>query len=245
MPARMDLRLHRGGKFRRWLGARLGGDFELGDRVWRRALHVIGAATLLYYVLPTNFFIVAPKEYVLLAALAAVLVVEGLRHAVGLELPTIRPYETGRVGSFAIFGTAIVIAILVFPLPIACAVVLGTAIVDPLAGELRGNPRYRRVDAVLPFGVYAVLAFFGLAVLGRWPGTPLGRPRPARRRDRGRRGAPEGLVVRRRLRDDPRARARTLRGRGPRVRLPALGGAYTIGVRVAWGAPFSGSGLIA
>jgi hypothetical protein len=168
----MDLRLHRGGKFRRWLGRRLGGDFELGDRVWRRALHVIGAATLVYYLLPTDFFLIAPKEYVLLAALAAVWVVELLRHAVGLELPTIRPYEEGRVGSFAIFGTAIVIAILVFPLPIACAVVLGTAIVDPLAGELRRNPRYRRMDAVLPYGVYVLLAFVGLAVLGRWPAVP-------------------------------------------------------------------------
>jgi hypothetical protein len=168
----MGPRLHRGGKFRRWLGARLGGDFELGDRVWRRALHALGAVALVYYVLPTNFFLIAPKQYILLAALLAVLIVEGLRHAVGLELPTIRPYEEGRVGSFAIFGTAIVIAIFVFPLPIACAVVLGTAIVDPLAGELRRSPRYRRADIVVPFGTYAALAFVGLAVLGRWPVLP-------------------------------------------------------------------------
>ncbi|MGA8302095.1 MAG: hypothetical protein WA691_07870 [Thermoplasmata archaeon] len=172
----MSLRLHRGGKFRRWLGARLGGDFELGDRVWRRALHMIGAVVLVYYALPTNFFVVAPKAYILLAALAAVLVVEGLRHAVGLELPTIRPYEKGRIGSFAIFGVAIVAAILIFPVPIASAVILGTAIVDPLAGELRANVRFRRIDALAPFALYAGLAFIGLAVLGRWaplPSVPL------------------------------------------------------------------------
>lgn len=168
----MARRLHWGGRFRRWLGARLGGDFALGDRVWRRTLHVIGAVALVYFALPTNFFVVLPKEYVLLAALAAVWVVEVLRHAVGLELPTIRPYEEGRLGSFAIFGTAIVIAILLFPLPIACAVVLGTAIVDPLAGELRRNPHYRPIDAVVPFGVYVGLAYLGLAVLGRWPALP-------------------------------------------------------------------------
>ncbi len=172
MPAPVALRLHRGGKFRRWLGARLGGDFELGDRVWRRTLHVVGAVALVYYVLPTNFFLLAPKEYVLLGALLAVLIVEGLRHTVGLELPTIRPYEEGRVGSFAIFGTAIVIAILVFPLAIACAVVLGTAIADPLAGELRHNPRYRDADVAAPFAAYWGLAFVGLAVLGRWPAVP-------------------------------------------------------------------------
>jgi hypothetical protein len=168
----MGLRLHRGGKFRRWLGARLGGDFDLGDRVWRRTLHVFGAVALIYYALPNDFFLVAPKEYVLLAALAAVLVVEGLRHAVGLELPTIRSYEKDRVGSFAVFALAIVAAILIFPLPIAGAVVLGTAIVDPLAGELRGDARFRRIDALAPFAAYSGLAFVGLAVLGRWPPLP-------------------------------------------------------------------------
>jgi hypothetical protein len=168
----MALRLHRGGKFRRWLGARLGGDFALGDRVWRRALHVVGAAVLVYYPLPTNFFIIAPKEYILLAALAAVLLLEVLRHAVGLELPTIRPYEEGRIGSFAVFGTAIVIAILVFPLPIACAVILGTAVADPVAGELRRSEPYRRADVVAPFATYAALAFIGLAILGQWPELP-------------------------------------------------------------------------
>jgi hypothetical protein len=170
--AAVAIRLHRGGKFRRWLGARLGGGFEEGDRVWRRTLHALGAIVLVYYLLPTNFFLVAPKEYILLAVLGAVLIVEGLRHAIGLELPTIRPYEEGRVGSFAIFGTAIVIAIIFFPLPIACAVVLGTALVDPLAGELRRDARYRRWDLALPFAAYSALALVGLAVMGRWPALP-------------------------------------------------------------------------
>jgi len=164
------VRLHRGGKFRRWLGTRLGGDFELGDRAWRRILHAIGAAVLVYYVLPEDFFLVAPKPYVLLAALAAVYLVEALRHTIGLQLPTIRPYEEGRrIGSFAIFGTAIVLAILVFPEPIACAVVLGTAIVDPIAGELRLKPRFRNWEIPVPFVTYWALAVVGLAAFGRWP----------------------------------------------------------------------------
>ena len=168
----MAIRLHRGGRFRTWLGARFGGGFELGDRLWRRALHVLAAVALLYYVLPNDFFVIAPKVDILLAALAAVYVLEALRHMAGLELPTIRPYEEGRVGSFALFGTAVVLAILFFPLPIACAVVLGTAVADPVAGELRRDPRFRAVDAVVPFAVYATLAFLGLAVLGPWPALP-------------------------------------------------------------------------
>jgi hypothetical protein len=172
LPARVAVKLHTGGRFRRWLGARFGGDFALGDRIWRRTLHGLGAVVLVYFALPTDFFVVAPKAYVLLAALAAVLALEVLRHAAGLELPTIRPYEESRLGSFAAFAVAIVAAILLFPEPIACAVVLGAALVDPLAGELRLRPSTRRLDVVVPFVAFVGLAFAGLAVLGGWPVLP-------------------------------------------------------------------------
>ncbi len=165
----MGWRLHRHGRFRAWLGARLGGDAELGDRAWRRALHVLGAAALVYYLLPEEAFVVAPKWEVLLAALVAVLVLEVLRHKAGLELPTIRPYEARRVASFAFFAVAVVAAILLFPPPIAVAVVLGTAIVDPLAGELRDSPHYRPLYPLIPFGIYTGLAFGALVAVGNWP----------------------------------------------------------------------------
>ena len=166
------MKLHTGGRFRRWLGARFGGDFALGDRIWRRTLHGLGAVALVYFAIPTDFFVVLPKEYVLLLALAAVLALEVLRHAAGLELPTIRPYEASRVGSFAAFALAIVAAILLFPEPIACAVVLGAALVDPLAGELRLRPATRGLDVVVPFLAYGALAYLGLVVLGGWPALP-------------------------------------------------------------------------
>ena len=165
----MGPRLHTGGRFRTWLGARFGGDLALGDRIWRRILHGLGAAALVYFWLPNDFFVVAPKLYILLAALAAVLALELLRHAIGLDIPTLRDYERARVGSFALFAIAIVAAILVFPLPIACAVVLGTAFVDPLAGELRRRPERLGVQLGVPFAAYAALAFAGLAGLGGWP----------------------------------------------------------------------------
>jgi hypothetical protein len=165
----MGWRLHTGGRFRSWLGARFGGDLALGDRLWRRILHALAAIALVYYALPNNFFIVLPKLDVLLLALAAVLVLEALRHLVGLEIPTIREYEREWVGSFAVFATAIVVVILVFPVPIAAAVVLGTALVDPLAGELRLRHGSTGVELGVPFAAYAVLAFAGLAAIGRWP----------------------------------------------------------------------------
>jgi hypothetical protein len=165
----MTLHLHGRGRFRAWLGTRLGGDPELGDRIWRRILHGLCAVVLVYYLLPENFFLIAPKDVVLIAALVAVLFLETLRHLAGLELPTIRPYEQGRIASFAFFAIALVVVVLFFPIPIAAAVVLGTALVDPLAGEMR-MAHFRPVTLwVVPTLVYAGLAWVGLALIGRWP----------------------------------------------------------------------------
>lgn len=165
----MKIRLHRGGRFRAWLGARLGGDAALGDRVWRRVLHGIVGAILVYYLLPNDILVVAPKRTILLVGLAAILVLELLRHLGVVELPTIRPYEFGRVGSYAFYAIAVVGAILLFPEPVAAAVVLGTALVDPLAGELRAGRRTAPYYAPIAGAAYAVLAFVGLAGIGRWP----------------------------------------------------------------------------
>ena len=168
----MELRLHRHGQFRRWLGHALGGDEELGDRAWRRILHLFGALVLVYYAVPNNFFVVAPKADILLAALGVMFVLEALRHAVGLELPTIRPYETHRIASFVFFALALVLAVLLFPLPIAAAVILGTAIVDPVAGELRRQSSSPVLAVGLPVAAYGLLAFVGLAAIGGWPAGP-------------------------------------------------------------------------
>jgi hypothetical protein len=165
----MDLRLHRHGRFRRWLGARLGVGEEGGDRLWRRIVHALGALVLVYYVVPTGFFVIVPKEEVLLLALAVALALEALRHLAGLELPTIRPYEQHRIASFAFYAIALVGAILLFPRPVAAAVILGTALVDPLVGELRGSSRYRGLYPSVPFVLYVALAFAGLALIGSWP----------------------------------------------------------------------------
>jgi len=165
----VQLRLHRGGRFRRWLGGKLGGDEALGDRVWRRVLHAIVGMILVYYALPDGVFVVAPKRTVLLAGLAAILLLELLRHLGLLELPTIRPYERGRVGSYAFYALAVVGAIVLFPEPVAAAVVLGTALIDPLAGELRDHPRWARAYPALPVAAYWGLAVVGLVGIGHWP----------------------------------------------------------------------------
>lgn len=162
-------RLPRGGEFRRRLATAFGRDTVAGDAFWRRILHGAGAFVLVYLVMPTDLFVVAPKEVVLLLALAAVGVLELLRLRAGVELPTIRSYEAGRPASYVFYAVALVVAVLLFPAPIAVAVVLGTAIVDPIAGALRGSVRKRRLGPWLPFAVYTALAATALAVVGRWP----------------------------------------------------------------------------
>ncbi len=165
----MPPRLHTGGRWRAWLGRHLGGGPELGDRAWRRILHGAGAFVLLYYLVPGGAFVVLPTWALLLAVLAVVLALELLRHAVGLELPTIRPYESGRVASFTYFAVGLVVAVLLFPRPIAVVVVLGTSFVDPLSGELR----LRGVRPLVGFGgpvvAYALVALVALRLAGPWP----------------------------------------------------------------------------
>jgi len=168
----MEFRLHGGGRFRRWLGGQFGGDFALGDRVLRRLLHLSGAAVLLYFVIPPRFFVIASTEEILLALLAAVVAIEVLRLAAGLELATVRAYESRRVGGYVFYAVALTAAVLLFPEPIAAAVVLGTALVDPLVGEIRGHPGARSLYPVVPVALYAALAFAGLAGIGRWPLLP-------------------------------------------------------------------------
>ena len=165
----MVTRLHTGGRLRRWLGVRLGGDAAHGDRVWRRILHASGAFVLIYYPFPSPFLGFVPKLGILLAALATLFVLEFLRHAAALEIPALREYERGRPASFVFYGIALVVAVVFLPVPIGAACVLGTSLVDPLIGELRGSPRWARA---YPLGAYAAwvgLGVLGMAGFGRWP----------------------------------------------------------------------------
>ena len=167
------MRLHTGGRFRRWLGARAGGDFEKGDRLHRRLLHGLGAFAILYLLVPPRLLVVVPNDVILLAALELILVVEYLRHVRHWELPTIRPYEVGRIASYVFYAVALTGALLLFPRPIAAAVILGTALVDPLLGELRLRSS-RPAGSILPGLVgYTFLAGLAFALLGGWRGAAL------------------------------------------------------------------------
>lgn len=164
----MTWRLHRNGRGRAWLGRRLGGGPELGDRVWRRIVHASGAFVLLYYLVPGNALVILPTWGLIVLALGTVCVLEVLRHRAGLELPTIRPYEHDRVASYVYWGVALAVSVLFFPRAIATAVILGTALVDPLAGELRLARVGRALQWTAAIAAYAALAFVALRLVGDW-----------------------------------------------------------------------------
>jgi hypothetical protein len=164
----MGWRLHRGGRTRAWLGRRFGGDAELGDRIWRRVLHLAGAAVLLVYLLPRNIFLVAPTDEVLLLALAMVLVLEIGRRVAHLELPTIRPHESDRMASYAYFAIALTASVELFPEYLALAVVLGAVVLDPLLGELRLRGWTRYPAASVGVLLYVVLGLPGFWKFGPW-----------------------------------------------------------------------------
>jgi hypothetical protein len=162
-------RLHRNSSFRGWLGARAGGDAELGNRILRRAFHLGAGGVLVYYIVPAGALLVVTTRELLVLGLAGVLILEGLRLARLVEIPTIRDYETSRPASYAYYAVALVAALLFFPEAIAVAVVLGTACIDPLIGELRIAPLpYRGWYPALPVLVYAALALIALFLVGGW-----------------------------------------------------------------------------
>ncbi len=163
------MQLHRGGRFRAWLGHRLGGDAEVGGRVGRRILHAAGAFTLLYYLFPPHLLGITPNWTIPLAALVAVLTLDGLRLSGRIDVPETRPYERIRLASYSYFGIAIVLSLLLFPEPIAVATILGTAFVDPLIGELRRSATLRAMYPLVPFAAYFGLATVALAEVGRFP----------------------------------------------------------------------------
>ncbi|MFZ0698815.1 MAG: hypothetical protein WAN74_01275 [Thermoplasmata archaeon] len=165
-------RLHGGGRFRAWLGVRLGGDQELGDRALRRILHCSGAAILIYYLFPPNLLLIVPNFVIPLLALSAIFILEALRLHGTIEIPTIRPYEQHRLASYAYFAIALVLAILLFPPPIAAAVVLGTSLIDPLIGELRRPNPYRAAYPWIPFALYVGLAYVAFIGFGAWAPLP-------------------------------------------------------------------------
>lgn len=133
----------------------------------RRCSHGILALGITYYWLPDPLFIPGfPKSYALVAAVLIACVIEFVRLKRKRLFPGMRPYEESRIGSYvyAVIGMAVVLSIAPDIIGIPC--IIGMALCDPLAGEMRhrGFPEVRII--ILAGIAYALLALGSLIFMG-------------------------------------------------------------------------------
>lgn len=132
------------------------------SNISRRFLHCISIMSLTYYIVPENMWIGISRNAVLLSLLLIVYIVELLRHyRGGIKYLPIRKNEESKIASYVWACTAIVIALLFFPVQFSVPSIIGWAFVDPLIGELR-RQKLMRYYPVLPVIVYILLFSIGL-----------------------------------------------------------------------------------
>lgn len=134
--------------------------------VLRRGAHASMALAPLYYALPVNLpFLGIHRWSVVVAFFSAIMVFEAFRLWKGITFMGLRPHEKGQIASFAWAAAGITAVLWLCPHDIASAALIGMALVDPLAGELRLAGVHERVTLAS-----TLLVYFGLciAVLLAW-----------------------------------------------------------------------------
>lgn len=132
--------------------------------ILRRAVHLCTPAFLVFYLLPDPLWEGGiTRVQGLLIVLATVMVFEGARLLMRIEIPGMRDYEYGRMSAAAWAAIGMTIAFLFFPLEYAAPAFFGMGWVDPLIGELRsrGSVMY----PWLPSIVYFLIVLIALTLL--------------------------------------------------------------------------------
>jgi hypothetical protein len=108
------------------------------DVVLRRGAHASMALAPLYYALPVNLpFLGIHRWSVVVAFFSAIMLFEAFRLWKGITFMGLRPHEKDQIASFAWAAAGITAVLWLCPHDIATAALIGMALVDPLAGELR------------------------------------------------------------------------------------------------------------
>lgn len=133
----------------------------------RRVMHALIALAPLYYLIPVELSPLGVKRWMLLIAFLGVMIAfEALRLAKGITFMGLRPHEKTQIASFVWAAAGVVLTLWLFPQEIASVALVGMALVDPLAGEMRrsGGKDIRTVSVSLL--AYFALALFVLVVVG-------------------------------------------------------------------------------
>lgn len=137
------------------------------ETVARRLVHALIALAPLYYLLPVEIGLFGLRRWMLLVLfLCAIIAFESLRLAKGWRFFGLRPHETKQIASFAWAAAGITATLWLFTMEVATAALVGMALVDPLAGLLRGAGTRDRVTVSSSSAAYFAIAFSALMLVG-------------------------------------------------------------------------------
>jgi hypothetical protein len=133
----------------------------------RRFMHCLIALAPLYFLLPDDLPVINMRRWVLLIIFfVAVSIFDTWRRINKVPIFGLRPHEEDSVASFAWAAAGITFVLWMIPKPLATAVLISMAFVDPLAGELRRQYGTRPWVMGASIIVYFSLAFSTLAIWG-------------------------------------------------------------------------------
>ena len=138
----------------------------------RRLVHAAVAFAPLYFLLPDDLLVPGLRRWILLVIFfCSILLFEAYRLWKGFTFLGLRPHELNQIASFAWAAIGITLVLWLFPEDIATAALVGMALVDPLAGELRSKYGGRGSTMALSLLAYFVLAF---SIIGLWGDRDIG-----------------------------------------------------------------------
>ena len=151
----------------------MGGQAQGGSRprgaLLRRFVHIAGALTLVYYLIPVELPFFGLRRWVLLIAFFAIVAsIEYLRLRRRTLLYGLRPHEKNSVASFVWFAAGATLVMWCFPHDVASVAIIGMALVDPLMGELRARRSPGPVKIGLPLASYALIGLIVFDLSGHW-----------------------------------------------------------------------------
>lgn len=143
----------------------------MGDKTWRRLVHLCGPVLLIYFLFPEKLLGIIPRQILPLSVLVIVLAIEVYRLKSKRRFAGLRDYERNRVAAYAWAGIGLALAVLLpFPLPLVVACIIGLSWIDPLIAVLRGlkgskkkRPLY--IYPLVPFIAYFLIALVSLKLL--------------------------------------------------------------------------------
>ncbi len=133
----------------------------------RRAIHMMTGLAPLYYVVPEEIpYIGIPRWSGLIIFLGAIVAIEVLRLRLGVTFLGLRQHEAKAIASCVWTAAGITVALWVFPHDIASASIVGMALVDPLAGEIRKMRGDGQASVLVPILAYSLVSAVVLSAFG-------------------------------------------------------------------------------